>query len=300
MSGQAVVTINENQWAVSVATTITELTTGLGGQSSIPAGTGMLFILPSRQAISVDTTQMNFPIDIIFIKDNSVLDIASDIDPGCLVTEETSCDSFLEINAGEAASVEAGDAVSVEVTPSEGFDFSQIVSFAIPLAAIGFVSAVVGGMLMSGSGSPHSSEGRRLGEPRSEKERAEVHKKMYGPEELPPRGTGLSERGEIGECITITDSGKTTFKPGEVVSKEAFDKENERVKRIGEREAKGVSSKGHHSIWLSPEQREMLEKKYGAVSVRWGEEVAAVGDLDTCEKAAKAFYSKLKGAIGID
>jgi uncharacterized membrane protein (UPF0127 family) len=246
MSGQALVTINENQWAVSVANTVGELATGLSGQSSIPAGTGMLFVLPTSQVVTVNTTQMLFPLDIIFIANGIVVDVARNISPGNLVTEETPCDSFLEINAGEAASVEAGDTVSVEIISGGGFDSSQVVSFAIPLVAIGFVSAVVGGMLMSGKSS-HSSEGRRLGEPRSEKERARAHKEFYGTEELPPRGTGLSERGESGEYITIVSSGGTTFKPGEIVSKEAFDKENERVRRLGVREAKGVSSKGYPS-----------------------------------------------------
>jgi len=41
------------------------------------------------------------------------------------------------------------------------------------------------------------------------------------------------------EYVTITDPGKTTFKVGEVVSREAFDRENERVKRLGEKLATG-------------------------------------------------------------
>ena len=41
--------------------------------------------------------------------------------------------------------------------------------------------------------------------------------------------------------ITIVDPGKTTFKRGEVISREAFDKENERVSRLGEKTAKGMS-----------------------------------------------------------
>lgn len=42
-----------------------------------------------------------------------------------------------------------------------------------------------------------------------------------------------------GEYITITDPGQTTFKVGEIISREAFDKENERVKKLGERPATG-------------------------------------------------------------
>ncbi|GAI78728.1 unnamed protein product, partial [marine sediment metagenome] len=146
MSGQAVISINENEWAVSLATTYTELTTGLSGVESIPAGTGMLFILPARQLVTVDTTNMLFPIDIIFIKDDAVLDIASNIQPGYLVEEATPCDMFLEVNAGEAAGVEVGDTVTTATIQQPGFDFSQIISFAVPLALLGFVCAMAGGM----------------------------------------------------------------------------------------------------------------------------------------------------------
>lgn len=41
------------------------------------------------------------------------------------------------------------------------------------------------------------------------------------------------------EYVTITDPGKTTFKVGEVISREAFEKENDRVKKLGEKSATG-------------------------------------------------------------
>lgn len=44
------------------------------------------------------------------------------------------------------------------------------------------------------------------------------------------------------EYITIVDPGNTTFKPGEVISKEAFDKENERVRKLGGKSATGKPS----------------------------------------------------------
>jgi uncharacterized membrane protein (UPF0127 family) len=156
MPGQATVTINnEEQWQVSLATTYAELTTGLSGVESIPAGTGMLFILPTKEQVTVDTSKMLFPLDIIFISESTVIDVASNIEPGYLVTEETPCDMFLEVNAGEAAEVEVGDTVTTAVIQPPGFDFSQIMSFAIPVAALGFVCAMAGGMakLMGGSSS---------------------------------------------------------------------------------------------------------------------------------------------------
>lgn len=45
---------------------------------------------------------------------------------------------------------------------------------------------------------------------------------------------------QVPKHITIADPGKTTFKPGEVISKDAFDKENERVRKLGEKPATGT------------------------------------------------------------
>ena len=155
MSGQAAISINEHQWSASIASSYAELTTGLSGVTSLPAGTGMLFVLPSKQAVSVDTTGMNFPLDIVFISDNIVIDVATNIEPGYQVTEETPCDVFLEINAGEAAEVGAGDTVTIAIIQGPGFDWRSIISFAIPVAALGFVCAMAGGIarLMGGSSS---------------------------------------------------------------------------------------------------------------------------------------------------
>jgi len=159
MLGQAVVTLNDNQWNVWVASTYTELVTGLSGVPSIVSGTGMLFVLGAKRQVTVDTSQMNFPIDIIFISESLVVDVASNIQPGYLVTEETPCDMFLEVNAGEAEGVESGDTVSTVTIQQPGFDFSQIMSFAIPVAALGFVCAMAGGMAGLMGGSSHNSLG---------------------------------------------------------------------------------------------------------------------------------------------
>ncbi|GAJ03479.1 unnamed protein product, partial [marine sediment metagenome] len=42
-----------------------------------------------------------------------------------------------------------------------------------------------------------------------------------------------------GGYVTITDPGKTTFKAGEIISREAFEKENERVRKLSEKPATG-------------------------------------------------------------
>ena len=226
MPGQATVTINDNQWSVRVANTPTELTAGLSGRESIPAGTGMLFVLGAKRQVTVDTSQMNFPLDIIFISESLVIDVASNVQPGYLVTEETPCDMFLEVNAGEAAGVEVGDTVSTATIQQPGFDWSSIMSFAIPVAALGFVCTMAGGMarLMGGSSSS----------------------------------------------------------------------------QLKEKELSFVSSpSGHHSMWLTPEQRKELDKKYGAVAVRWAEEATRPGDVKGAEAASEYYYKKVKEALGL-
>jgi uncharacterized membrane protein (UPF0127 family) len=114
MSGQALVTIGAKQWLVDIATTYQELTKGLGGLSSLPAGRGMLFDLGSEQIISVTTAPMLFNIDIVFISGNlAVTEVAPGAAPGYLVQLDLPGRFFLEVNAGEAIGLNAGDAVSV-------------------------------------------------------------------------------------------------------------------------------------------------------------------------------------------
>lgn len=58
----------------------------------------------------------------------------------------------------------------------------------------------------------------------------------------------------------------------------------------------GGGSPFHSSMWLSPKQREEIQKKYGAVATRWGEEFAPEGEIETAEAMAKFFYEKLLAA----
>ena len=116
MPGQAVVTLREKQWQVSLATTYAELVGGLSGVPSILAGTGMLFVLPADQLASVTTQLLLFNIDIIFISSGlEVVDVARNVAPGTIVTENTPVRYFLEVNAGEADDIESGDIVGITI-----------------------------------------------------------------------------------------------------------------------------------------------------------------------------------------
>ena len=67
MPGEAIITIRDRQWACSVASTPAELVTGLSGVPSIPPGTGMLFVLPQEQIVTVTAEGMIFPLSVVFI-----------------------------------------------------------------------------------------------------------------------------------------------------------------------------------------------------------------------------------------
>jgi uncharacterized membrane protein (UPF0127 family) len=160
MPGQATVTIRDKQWQAYLATTYQELLQGLSGVEAVPAGTGMLFVLPADQAVTITTQLMRFPMDIIFISSSlAVVDVARGVVPGLLVSEATPIRYFLEVNAGEATGIEAGDSVSIVVyQTAAAFDPSQIVGFAIPLVALGFVCSMAGGVVSALAG----HEGRQL------------------------------------------------------------------------------------------------------------------------------------------
>ncbi|MBA7576145.1 hypothetical protein ES708_17982 [subsurface metagenome] len=189
--------------------------------------------------------------------------MARNVEPGYLITEETPCDSFLEVNAGEAVDVEAGNSVSTATIQQPGIDFSQIISFAVPLALLGFVCAMAGGMMTGVVGS--SSPPKLL---------------LNSPK---PKPTGK-----------VTVKCPICEKEIEVVGYDRVTR-SEALEKHLEKEHRGE----HHSMWLTPEQRKELEKKSGAVAVRWAEEATRPGDIKAAERAAEYYYGKIKEALGL-
>jgi len=150
MSGQAVVTIGENVWAVSVASSINELLSGLSGVESIPANTGILFDMASDQEhISINMADMLFNLDIVFINSElGVVGVLHDVSPN----ESAAFDAggglgaryFMEVNAGELIGVEVGDNVDISgYTPSTGIDLGQVIQLMVVAGAIGMVAKEV-------------------------------------------------------------------------------------------------------------------------------------------------------------
>jgi uncharacterized membrane protein (UPF0127 family) len=153
MTGQATVTIGSKQWAVEVATTPTEITTGLSNRSSVPANTGMLFDLGSvYTSLVINMQQMLFPLDIVFISSaGAVVGVAKNIQPQQNV--QFTNDSlpgarwFLEVNGGEAADVNVADSVTITgYTPSTGIDWNSILNLVIMVMMMGMMFKVIGGV----------------------------------------------------------------------------------------------------------------------------------------------------------
>jgi len=118
MSGEAVITIRDKQWQVSLASAPWELAQGLGSIPEIPTGIGMLFDMGEPQIITVTTQPMLFPLDIAFLSDSMlVTKLYRNIEPNYLVTSNLPARYFLEVNAGELEGIEPGDTVTIELLP---------------------------------------------------------------------------------------------------------------------------------------------------------------------------------------
>jgi uncharacterized membrane protein (UPF0127 family) len=119
MLGEALVSINDKQWNVSIAASTADLSQGLGGLTSLAAQTGELFDLGLPQIIQVTTVPMFFALDIAFLSENLVItEIYHDIQPGYLVTSTQPARYFLEVNAGELEGIIPGNPVTLNlITP---------------------------------------------------------------------------------------------------------------------------------------------------------------------------------------
>jgi len=148
MAGQAVVTIRDKQWLVSLANTPWELAQGLGGITEMSPETGMIFDLGSEQIIQVTTIPMLFSLDIVFFSEALVVtELYRDIQPGYLVASTLPARYFLEVNAGELEGIDSGDRVSVEFMPLEDMPVEISDWMSIMVSFLGFL--VMGVFLVS-------------------------------------------------------------------------------------------------------------------------------------------------------
>ena len=94
-----------NLW---VADKITERQVGLSTHTEMPQNQGMLFVFNKTHTHEFWMKKMSFPIDILWIKDNTILDITENAQPEPYTPEEDltkytptePVDKVLEVNAG--------------------------------------------------------------------------------------------------------------------------------------------------------------------------------------------------------
>ncbi len=107
---------------VEVADTPETRGQGLGGRESLASDSGMLFVFPTPDKYSFWMKGMKIPLDFIWIKGTSVIDLLPDIQPPDPGTPDTSLpvyqpvepvDHVLELSAGfiSANNIKIGDSV---------------------------------------------------------------------------------------------------------------------------------------------------------------------------------------------
>lgn len=101
------VVIDNKYFRVDVARTAEEQTKGLAIYNSLPKDKGMVFPFNSPDYYTFWMKDMKFPIDIIYIRNNKIVDIFSNVPAPTSANEElpiikpkSLSDTVLEINAG--------------------------------------------------------------------------------------------------------------------------------------------------------------------------------------------------------
>ena len=116
--------INGTVYNIEIASTDTEKAQGLSDLTSLDKSSGMLFLFNPPMVPSFWMRQMNFPLDIVWIRNSNIVDLSNnlpvpkkDTDVKDLPTymPKGEVDSVLEINAGEisAHNFKIGDIVKL-------------------------------------------------------------------------------------------------------------------------------------------------------------------------------------------
>jgi hypothetical protein len=97
------VTIDDAKFSVTIAKTQAEREKGLSGKDQLPQDEGMLFLFDKPDYYEFWMKDMKFPLDMIFINDNKVVDIFPEVSDKNQTIKEKSrqpADKVLEINSG--------------------------------------------------------------------------------------------------------------------------------------------------------------------------------------------------------
>lgn len=116
-----IVRIGEHKFTVDLAITDREKELGLGGRTFMKPDHGMLFPYDHKDQYHFWMKGMQIPIDIVWIRDNNIVDISKNVPiatSGALpvYTPSTLVNKVLELNAGttDRLGIKIGDVVVVE------------------------------------------------------------------------------------------------------------------------------------------------------------------------------------------
>jgi len=133
------VTLGAGTWTCTVASTPSEIATGLLNHTSLTPMTGMFFDVGHvSSCISINMNGMHFPLDIAFMgEDLKVIDVASNVQPN---EEGLACVGaryFIEVNAGELSAVSPGDQLCINgYEAPEGSSVNTVLESMIPAMMI--------------------------------------------------------------------------------------------------------------------------------------------------------------------
>ena len=98
------VTINGKSLQLEIAQTPAAIVQGLSGRNTMAADEGMLFIMPNVEYQTFWMKDMNFAIDIVFLREGKVVDLVTLQRPSLASIpshqSKTEADMVLELNAG--------------------------------------------------------------------------------------------------------------------------------------------------------------------------------------------------------
>jgi uncharacterized membrane protein (UPF0127 family) len=101
------IVINNSIIRVEEAGTLEEQIKGLSNRKYLSPNSGMLFIFKNKQIQKFWMKNMNFPLDIIWINDNKIINISKNLPPENdlpkkIYNSDDLCNYVLEVNAGFA------------------------------------------------------------------------------------------------------------------------------------------------------------------------------------------------------
>lgn len=116
------VDINNHVFSVDVAVTTPEKELGLGNRNTLEPNRGMLFVYDHKERFSYWMKNMRFPIDILWIEDNTIVYITKNISvdtmlPLKIYSPKVPVNKVLELNAGicDQYSIRVGDTVYIHM-----------------------------------------------------------------------------------------------------------------------------------------------------------------------------------------